>query len=501
MQPTPVLETRGIIKDFPGVRALSGVDFTLAGGEVLALVGENGAGKSTLMKVLSGVYPHGTYGGSVYRDGELVAFGGTRDAERAGVAIIHQELNLFGDLTVVENLFVGRYPRTRLGLVDWAAMRRRTSEILAGLRVSFGADARIRDLSVGDGQMVEIARALLTKAKILILDEPTSALSDREVERLFSFVGELRRAGTACIYISHKLDEVFQLADRVAVLRDGRTVGGGRVAELTREDLITMMVGRPMESLFPQKPVATATAPMLRAAALGVRSANNAKSLVRNVSFEAFPGEILGIGGMMGAGRTELLYAIMGHPDFKRTGHLELAGKPAQGRQGGVGLVTEDRKRTGLHIGMSIRENISMASLGRISRQGILDLQAERVLSETMMRRLRIKAPHDEVRVSALSGGNQQKVAIAKWCAIKPQVLMLDEPTRGVDVGAKFEIYSLLRELALDGVAVIVVSSELLELVGLCHRVMVMREGELAGSLTGPEVSSEAIMRLAVGRN
>ena len=499
------LETKDIVKRFGSVPALDGVNLKVDAGEVVGLVGENGAGKSTLMKILSGVYPHGTYSGQLFRNGKPVEFRGTRDAEHLGIAIIHQELNLFADLTVVENLFIGRYLKTPLGLVDWAGMTRKAEELLQRLGVTFSSQDYIRDLSVGDGQMVEIARALLIDATILILDKPTSALSEREVERLYTVVSGLKERGTACIYISHKLDEIYRLCNRAVIIRDGKTVGEGKLSDLKRADLIALMVGRPLHNLFPPKLEAVATTPSLECEALTTRSRGKPQFAVKNVSFKAFPGEILGIGGMMGAGRTELLYAIMGHPDFITTGEIFLDGKALKvsslgaAVSKGLALVTEDRKRTGLHTGLSISENISMASLGRIAKHNILDLKNEQRTAGDYMQRLGIKAPSGETTVSNLSGGNQQKVAIAKWIATKPRVFMLDEPTRGVDVGAKFEIYGLLRELAAQGVTVIIVSSELLELVGLCHRVLVMRDGELVGELLGAEVASEAIMRLAVG--
>ncbi len=489
----PVLEMRGIVKEFPGVRALDDVTFVVHAGETLALVGENGAGKSTLMKVLSGVYPHGTYGGQLLAKGAAVAFRGTRDAEDHGIAIIHQELNLFPDLSVAENLFVGRYLKTALGLVDWPAIARRSREVLARLGATFSPDAKVRSLSVGDGQLVEIARALLKNAEILILDEPTSALSEREVERLYGIIEDLAARGVACVYISHKLDEVYKLCDRVVVLRDGKSVGGGPLPDTTRDQLITMMVGRPMAALFPPKLTTAATAPVLRC------------KDVRGITFEAFPGEILGIGGMMGSGRSELLNALIGNPDLPVDGEVTVDGKPVPRRtvrgavQAGLALVTEDRKRTGLHLGLTIRENVSLASLHRVAKGGVVDAKHEAARAAAYSQRLRIKAPTVEALVGNLSGGNQQKVAIAKWCATHPRVLMLDEPTRGVDVNAKFEIYSLLRELAGQGLAVVIVSSEVLELVGLCREVLVLREGKLAGRLADAEVTSENILRLAVG--
>lgn len=496
-----------IVKEFPGVRALDDVHFELRAGEVLALVGENGAGKSTLMKVLSGVYGAGQYAGRILRDGKEVHFASTLDAEKAGIAIIHQELNRFPDLTVTENLFMGRLKRKApFGLLDWVAMEAEVIGVLGKMGVSFGPRTLVRDLSVGDNQMIEIARALMAHAEILIFDEPTSALSNRETQRLFGFIEECKRRGAACIYISHKLDEVYRLCNRAVVLRDGKTVGGGNLPALGNDQLVSLMVGREIKNLYPPRAEAKTDKPSLIVENLTTRRKSDFEAKVSGISFHTFPGEILGIGGMMGSGRTELFYGIFGHPDYDSRGTVVLNGATiprnsiAASVKQRIGLVTEDRKTTGLHLGLTIRENISMASLYRVSGPGGLirrGVEAER--TQRYMKRLNIKAPSAEVNVSNLSGGNQQKVAIAKWSAMHPRVLMLDEPTRGVDVGARFEIYSLLREMALEEVTIIIASSDLPELIGICQRVLVLHEGRLAAQFEGADVTAENILTAAIG--
>jgi D-xylose transport system ATP-binding protein len=525
----PLLEASNIVKEFSGVRVLEKVDFSVYSGEVLALCGENGAGKSTLMKILSGVYPAGSFQGEIRWKGTPVTFQGTKAAEKKGIAIIYQELNLFQELTVAENLYVGRYPlRTRAGLfkskffgvIDWDEIHHSSERILQSLGVSFSPSAILKDLSIGDQQMVEIAKALSKDAQLLIFDEPTSALSNREVERLFEIIQKLKARGTACVYISHKMDEVFHLADRVFILRDGKSVAEGstKVTEasqsvLTPKDVIRLMVGRELDSYYPEKALPPEDAisvhkviPEWNFQVKNLSSKNKVtgKSVVKDVSFSARKGEILGIAGMMGSGRSEILFSIFGHPDFEVEGEVILEGRKIplgsikDTIRSGIGLVTEDRKHLGVHLGMTIRENISMASLKRISKNGVVKSALEQERCERYMERLRIKAASSETLVGRLSGGNQQKVALAKWAAIHPKILFLDEPTRGVDVGAKYDIYLLLKELVDSGVCVIIVSSELPELVGICHRVIVVSEGHIAGELEGnSQVCPENVMRLA----
>lgn len=529
----PLLEARGIVKTFGGVRALGGVSFQVDAGEVLALCGENGAGKSTLMKVLSGVYPQGDFEGEILWKGSPVAFRGTRDAEDVGISIIHQELNLFRELSVAENLFAGHLPLVSgafgksLGVVDWQTVEERAAVVLADLGVSFSPRDKVSDLSVGDSQMVEIAKALLKNSKVVIFDEPTSALSNREVDRLFSIIDALRAKGSACVYISHKMDEVFRLCDRVVVLRDGKSVGGGPLKRagmaaahatapaagesagelaLDSNDLVKLMVGRELSNYYPPRRAPVGNPPFdLKIENLSTRRRLDGKLVVDNVSLQARRGEILGLAGMMGSGRSEIFYSLFGHPAYDASGTVSLEGVDAsvegvdEALDHRIGLVPEDRKHLGLHLGMSIEQNVSMASLFRISRFGVIDSAAESERANRYVAKLRIKAPDAETVVSNLSGGNQQKVALAKWVAIHPRVLLLDEPTRGVDVGAKFEIYQLLNDLVDEGVRVIVASSELPELVGICNRVLVLNGGKIVGELEGDAVTPENIMSLAAG--
>jgi D-xylose transport system ATP-binding protein len=515
----PLLAAKDMIKRFGGVLALGGVSFEVYSGEVLALCGENGAGKSTLMKVLSGVYPTGQYEGQILWKGQAVSFAGTSEAETCGVSIIHQELNLFGELTVAENLFAGHLPvksgflGKHLGLVDWKTVEQRSHDILKELGVNFSFDSKVNDLSVGDSQMVEIAKALLKNTQVMIFDEPTSALSNNEVDRLFAVIRRLKSQGTACVYISHKMDEVYALCDRVVVLRDGKSVGGGPLRKpgqnegLEGSDVVQLMVGRELTNYYPPKktPQNSSEPFDFLVEDLEVDRAFDGKKVVNKVSLKARKGEILGLAGMMGAGRSEVFYSLFGHPSFVAKGSVKLEGQNIKVKnvrealKCRLGLVPEDRKHLGLHLSMSIENNVSMASLFRISKAGLLDFEKERERALKYINKLRIKTPSAEVPVSSLSGGNQQKVALAKWVAIHPKVLFLDEPTRGVDVGAKFEIYQLLNELVDEGVRVIVASSELPELVGICNRVVVLNSGIVAGELSGVEVSPANIMALAAG--
>lgn len=494
-----------IVKEFPGVRALDGVNFELFQNDILALVGENGAGKSTLMKVLSGVYTNKEYSGKIFRNGKEQQFSSTTDAEKAGIAIIHQELNLFPELSVSENLFIGRYIHKNRLALDWERMHGEANDALQHLGLSFAPQTLVKELSVGDQQMVEIARALMKKTDILILDEPTSALSEIEIKRLYELIFALRDQGTSCIYISHKMDEIYTLCNRTVVLRDGATVGQGSLPQTTQDQLIAMMVGREMNSLYPNKEFSKNTHVNLEVKALSTQKIGSKSLQTKDVDFTLRSGEILGIGGMMGSGRTEILYSIFGHPDYDTKGCVKVDGKEIKLNDmqdsiaAGIGFVTEDRKVSGLHLGMTIKHNVAMADLSALSTRGIIDDQKECALANEFIEALKIKTPTRDQLVNNLSGGNQQKVAIAKWCARNPKVLMLDEPTRGVDVGAKFEIYSLIRNLAKSGMSVIVVSSEIPELLGLCHRVKVMRDGMLCGDLHGDNLTPENIVKYAVG--
>ena len=503
-----VLEMKNIVKDFPGVRALDQVNFEARAGEVLALMGENGAGKSTLMKVLSGVWPYPTYEGDIYLRGELKRFYSTKDAEASGVAIIYQELNLIPELTVAENIFLDRQITNTLGVINWSKLFAETQRLLDELQIQdFKPTDKVKDLTVGKQQMVEIAKALSKKADVLVFDEPTSALTDKEVEALFEIIRKLKRQGVCMSYISHKMEELQQIADRVIVLRDGRTIGEVTpMAEITLDQLISRMVGRDVKDMFPKGKFQRGEKTLeLRNFEIDNPDLPGQKK-VKNASFCAYKGEILGISGLMGSGRTELVSGIFGAPPGPARGEIYLNNQPVRFRsphdaiEKGIGLVTEDRKRIGLILGQSIIQNMMISSLETITNfMGVINEAKERNLGQDYVKRLAIKTPGLDVKIDTLSGGNQQKVILAKWLNIKPKVLILDEPTRGIDVGAKVEIYNLLNKLVEEGVTVIIISSELPEVMGISDRILVMCEGEIVAELTRDEATKELIMAYATG--
>ena len=495
---------RAITKDFPGVRALEHVSFDLQPGEVHALVGENGAGKSTLMKVLGAVYPHGTYGGEIFVDGQPRHFTGVRDAEEAGIAVVHQELSLVAELTIAENIYLGREPR-RFGIIDSERLHSDAAVVLERLHLKLEPHTPVGHLGIGQQHLVEIAKALSREARILVLDEPTAALTDSEAEHLFQILERLRAQGAGMIYISHKLDEVFRLADRITVLRDGKTVGTQPAGELDKARVIAKMVGRDVTDLFPtavhQPGDVVFEARNVTAEDPNVRG----KLLVRDVSFSVRRGEVLGIAGLVGAGRSELLMSIFGaHPGPVR-GEFYVNGKrvhihsPSHAIALGIGLVTEDRKRYGLLLDQIIRDNVTLAQL-HLSKRLLTDVDQETAAGEKAVRDLRVKAHSVFVQAGTLSGGNQQKVVLAKWLLTNPKVLFLDEPTRGIDVGAKQEIYQLIHKLAQEGIAIVLVSSELPEVLALSDRVMVLHEGRLTGELDHAHATPEAVMSYATGQ-
>ena len=491
----PILEMRGIAKQFPGVRALDGVDFRAFPGEVMALMGENGAGKSTLMKILCGAYPR-TEGQIVFQ-GKALEIKGPRDAQLEGISIIHQELNLVQELSIAENIFLGREPVARLGNIAWKRLNAGAERLLTWLGVTAAPTTRVGTLSVGQQQMVEIAKALSFDARVIIMDEPTGALADTESESLFRVIRELRSSGKSVIYISHRLKEVFEISDRVTVLRDGRLVGETATAALTEDSIIEMMVGRRLTERYPH--VDSVPGPV-RLSVQNLRTRHT-----RQASFSVRGGEILGVTGLMGAGRTELALALFGALP-RSQGTLLLDGEPytphsphdAVSR--GVAYVSEDRKRRGLILGLSIQDNITLPVLKRFQRilYYLSDRESARA-ARGYMETLAIKAPDEDQKVRLLSGGNQQKVSIAKWLITAPKVLILDEPTRGVDVGAKQEIYNLMNGFKQDGLAILMISSEMPEILGMSDRIMVMHDGEVTGVLERAAASQEAIMRLAIG--
>jgi D-xylose transport system ATP-binding protein len=499
-----LLEMRNIIKEFPGVRALDGVSFTLEAGEFHALVGENGAGKSTLMKVLSGVYPYGSYEGDILIDDSVKHFGSVRGAENAGIAIIFQELSLVKELTVGENIFLGQAP-SRFGVVDWSDLFHRAGKLLRDLHLSIDPRTLVGDLGIGQQQLVEIAKALSKNARILVLDEPTAALTESEVETLFTILRKLRERGVGMIYISHKLDEVFEMSDRITVLRDGRTIETRNAADMTKAAVIAAMVGREVGDIFPktQHEFGDVALSIEDLTAYSVDAAD--KKLVDDVSFFVRKGEVLGIAGLMGSGRTEMLMSIFGAWQGKNSRKILIEGRevnvssPRDAIRRGIGFVTEDRKRFGLILDQTILENMTLAGLRKISGRYLTDSAREAIAVRGPIESLRVKAPSPLTVTNTLSGGNQQKVVLGKWLLTDPKILFLDEPTRGIDVGAKQEIYAEINKLAKEGLAIVLVSSELPEVLGLSDRVIVLHEGKLTGEFIRAEATPEKVMAAATG--
>ncbi|MFP4010268.1 MAG: sugar ABC transporter ATP-binding protein [Spirochaetaceae bacterium] len=500
-----ILEFRNVTKTFPGVTALNDVSFSVHAGEVHGVCGENGAGKSTLMKILSGVHEHGTYDGEIYLEGEPLRLGkgAIHRAMESGISIVYQELSLVSQLTVGENVYLGREPLTRGGAVDWGKLYSDTQRILDTYGLSVDMTDRVRDLPVGKQQMVEIARALSQDAKVLILDEPTSALAAGEIDTLMGILERLRSAGVTILYISHRLEEFFRIADRVTVLRDGRVVSTTAVSELDRNKLIAGMVGRTMSQRFPDK-THTPGELLLTVRDLMVTHPDHpGKYIIDGVSFDVRKGEIFGIAGLMGAGRTELVTALFGEYGTVESGEVELAGTPVHidsARKAirlGIGMAPEDRKSQGLILGQSVLKNISLATLDRFAGFMRINGLAELRAAERYVRELGIKTPSSEVPVRKLSGGNQQKVVLAKWLLSEPELLILDDPTRGIDVGAKFEIYKLMDRLAAQGVAIVFISSELDEVLGMSDRIMILAQGQNRGLLPAEEVTKQTILERA----
>jgi len=503
--PQVVLAGRGVSKSFLGVPALRDVDFDLRAGEVHALMGENGAGKSTLMKIFSGVYPD--YEGEVSVDGRPVRFASVREAQAAGVAIIHQELNLVPELNVAENIFLGREPLIGGLLVNRRKAIAEATALLGRLGIALDPEARINTLRVGEQQLVEIARALSVSARILIMDEPTSALSPAECRRLFSIIRQLADAGVAIIYISHRIEEVMLLADSVTVLRDGSHVVTAPIASFTQESIIAAMVGRASLGTAPAAPDAGGPVVLsVRDLTLDAATRKGWRRMLHGVSFDVRAGEILGIGGLLGSGRTEILETLFGSTTGRRGGEIRIdgapvsVGSPRDARRLRLALVTEDRKAKGLHLEASISDNVALPSLARLARFGVRSFAGEARIGQRAVDELGVRCTGIAQPAGTLSGGNQQKVVIGKWLATEPRVLLLDEPTRGIDVGAKQEIYDLVFRLAREGLAIVLVSSELPELLLLADRILVMSEGRQQGVLDRAEASEEAIMRLAAPR-
>ena len=493
----PFLEVQKITKRFPGVVALSGVDLQVYPAEILALIGENGAGKSTLMKILAGV--QAADDGELLVKGKVVRFSGVQDAQKSGIALIHQELNLAENLTVAANMFLGREPG-KFGWIDQGVIQRESKRVLEMVGLEVSPETLLSELTLGKQQLVEIAKALSTDAKVIIMDEPTSSLSLRESERLFEVIHDLREKGVSVIYISHRLGEVKKLADRVVVFRDGENAGMLERNEVDHDAMVRMMVGRDVSQFYQR------TKHDLGEVVLSVRGLRSVEHRENELDFKVRAGEVVGVAGLVGAGRSEMLAALFGaRPALG--GDVLVAGKgglprsPRESLRRGLALVPEDRKGQGLILDMAVKENISIASLRRDSKGPFLDARKEEELVAEMTSALSVKTPGSWQLARFLSGGNQQKIVLAKWLALKPKVLLLDEPTRGIDIGAKEEIYLLMEKFAREGMAVLFVSSEMEEIMGMADRTLVMHEGRITGELTREDFSEEAIMELATGGN
>ncbi|SUC13936.1 D-ribose transporter ATP binding protein [Proteus vulgaris] len=492
----PLLELKDIDKSFPGVKALSGATLRIYPGRVMALVGENGAGKSTLMKVLTGIYKKDA--GEVIYQGEHCSFNGPKSSQEAGIGIIHQELNLIPELTIAENIFLGREFTRAFGAIDWKKMYTEADKLLARLNLAYSSHRLVSELSIGDQQMVEIAKVLSFGSKVIIMDEPTDALTDTETESLFSVIRELRDQGCGIVYISHRLKEIFEICDDVTVLRDGQFIGEKPVSALQEDTLIEMMVGRKLEDQYPRINIPQGKTKL--------NVINLSGEDVHDVSFSLHESEILGISGLMGAGRTELMKIIYGALP-KTNGTVELDGKlcqikkPVEGLEQGIVYISEDRKRDGLVLGMSVKENMSLTALRYFSRgMGVLNHKEEQLTVGDFIKLFNIKTPSMDQTIGFLSGGNQQKVAIARGLMTRPKVLILDEPTRGVDVGAKKEIYQLINKFKQEGLSIILISSEMPEVMGMSDRILVMHEGRISGEFSAHNVTQEMLMAAAVGK-
>lgn len=489
------IEMRGIDKLFDSNQVLKQAGFTLESGEVHALMGENGAGKSTLMKILTGVYTKDA--GTVLVDGKEVNYKNPQEAEKAGIVFIYQELNVMFDLTVEENLFMGKEIHGKFGICDKKAMQKKAQEALNILGVNISPKTVMAELSVGQQQMVEICKALMADAKVIIMDEPTAALTQSETVALFKVIESLRKKGVSMVYISHRMEEIFELCDRITVLRDGSYIGVKNIPETNMNEIVKMMIGREIGERYPSRNV------KIGKEVLKVKELTR-KGTFHDVNFSVRAGEVLGVSGLMGAGRTEIMQAIFGNLSYE-SGTIEIDGKevkisnPRQAMEHGIGFITEDRKTEGLMLDKSIRENISLCNLRRISKSSVISREAEKNMVAEAIKDLHIKCFGSYHECNNLSGGNQQKVVLAKWILTNPKILILDEPTRGVDIGAKKEIYSIINKLAAQGVAIIMVSSELPEVLGMSDNIMVVREGEVRGIISYEEANQERVMTLATG--
>jgi len=493
--PSAVVSMDLITKTFPGVKALDQVKLDLYPGQVTALVGENGAGKSTTVKILTGIYR--TDGGTIRIDGDPVTFATPNDAAKAGITAIHQETVLFDELSVAENIYIGHAPRDRFGLIDRAQMHRNAAKLLADIGALFSSHTQLRDLGIANKHLVAIARALSVGARVVIMDEPTAALSHKEIEELYELVETLKAQGKAILFISHKFDEIFRIADRYTVFRDGAFVADGKISDITEGELVTMMVGRSVEQIFPQ------TEHDIGEEVLKVVGYEHPTEFA-DISFSLNKGEILGFYGLVGAGRSEFMQALFGITKPSKgvcrvNGNIKVIRSPADAVSNGIVYVPEDRGKQGAVIGLPIFQNITLPSLGKTSRSGFLRLAEEFKLAREYSERLDLRAASLDQDVGNLSGGNQQKVVIAKWLATQPQVIILDEPTKGIDIGSKAAVHEFMAELAAQGLSVIMVSSEIPEIIGMSDRVIVMRDGRIAAELEGDALTPETLVRHAAG--
>ncbi|GAB6900688.1 multiple monosaccharide ABC transporter ATP-binding protein [Kineosporia succinea] len=503
--PGNILEMRNISKTFPGVKALQNVTFTVAEGEIHAICGENGAGKSTLMKVLSGVYPFGDYEGDIVFDGKTCEFSGIRDSEERGIVIIHQELALVPELSIAENIFLGNETVSR-GLINWDETNHRAAQLLKRVGLDENPTTKIIELGVGKQQLVEIAKAMSKKVRMLILDEPTAALNDDDSAHLLDLLRGLRDEGITCVIISHKLNEIQAISDQVTIIRDGQTIDTLHMKrdEVTEDRIIALMVGRSLENRYPDKdPGVVIGDEVLRIENWTVHSpTQHGRVLIREANLSLRAGEIVGLAGLMGAGRTELAMSVFGRSyGTNISGQLYKYGKPIEAKnvrqaiKHGLAYATEDRKRYGLNLIDNITRNVSAAALGKLAKGGWVDDNQELSVAEGYRKSLRIKAPTVASITGKLSGGNQQKVVLAKWIYTNPDVLILDEPTRGIDVGAKYEIYQIINQLAAEGKAILVISSELPELLGICDRIYTLSSGRITGEVPREEANQELLMQ------
>ncbi|WP_424989539.1 sugar ABC transporter ATP-binding protein [Fluviibacterium sp. S390] len=493
--PEPILALDAITKTFPGVKALSEVRLGLYPGQVTALIGENGAGKSTVVKILTGIYQPD--GGAIRVNGQAVTFATAQDAADAGVTAIHQETVLFDELSVAENIFLGHAPRNRFGLIDWSTMERKAREILRGVGAEIEPSHKLRDLGIANKHLVAIARALSIDASVVIMDEPTAALSHKEIQELYELADKLKAQGKAILFISHKFDEIFRIADRFTVFRDGQFVGDGHISDVTESDLVKMMVGRDVSQIFPTRNS------QIGEEILQVAGYDHPTEFA-DIGFTLRRGEILGFYGLVGAGRSELMQALFGITTpskgvTKIDGTVRVIRSPADAIHNGVVYVPEDRGKQGAITALPIFQNVTLPSLSKTSHRGFLRLAEEFKLAREYTRRLDLRAASLDTELGTLSGGNQQKVVIAKWLATQPKVIILDEPTKGIDIGSKAAVHEFMAELAAQGLAVIMVSSEIPEILGMSDRVIVMREGRIAAELAGDDLSPETLVRHAAG--